>query len=238
MPTRRKEPEPLVVRRTAGANPVRVALVEGEEYMREGLAVILERGGCRITAQVADVAALTQALVAGTEADLALVGVPPGCAVGEGPVAAVRAARPALPVIALVESLEAGCVVWAYRSGMNGVVSRCGAASELVLAVKTVALAGLYHTPATQQILLENPDGLSPEERQQRRILAQLPDRSLEVLELLCQVDDLTYERMGKKLGMARRTVEDHVDKLREAFGVRSKTALAIAALRLKIVRL
>ncbi|MBL0036431.1 MAG: response regulator transcription factor [Flavobacteriales bacterium] len=123
-----------------------------------------------------------------------------------------------------------------YRTGGRALLTRNAGPEELYRALDAVWKVGIYHTPATHRLLLENPDGLSQEERNRQRLLAKLPPRGKEVLERICRNDDLTYEFIGQELKIGKRTVETHVNQLFQVFGVRSKTALALCAVRWGIV--
>ena len=60
--------------------------------------------------------------------------------------------------------------------------------------------------------------------------MATLTRRERDVLQLL--VDGCTNAEIGRRLGIREQTVKDHVSVLFEKFKVRSRVALAVAAVR------
>ena len=65
---------------------------------------------------------------------------------------------------------------------------------------------------------------------------ARVTDRELEVIRLV--VDGLTNAEIAERLGIVERTVQAHVAAARAKLGARSRTQLAVYALRLRLVPL
>jgi two-component system, NarL family, invasion response regulator UvrY len=218
--------------------PIRVALVEDHELMRMGLRQLLEAmGGYQVVLEAANGAELVEALEAGAGPELVLVDLLMPVMDGYDTLAWLREHRPGLRAVVLSVLTDDGTVVRTYRAGACALLTKGMGAADLRHALDTVMRVGVYHTANTQRVLLENPDGLTPEERRRERLLAQITPRCLQVLELMGRADDPTYEVIATELGIGRRTVESHVKQLFDLFGVNSKTALVLSAVRLGIVR-
>ena len=211
-----------------------VALVDPLPCMRAGLTLYLERSGnYRVVLSVATGEELIAALEGGTAVDLVLMDVRPPSGDGFAVLAWLREQRPDVRAVAYGLPADDGSVVRSFRSGAGAMLSKDMDEALLVLAVDVVQRAAVFHTAHTQQVLLDNPDGLSAEERYKQRLLAQLTKRQLEVLVLLCREDCPSSGQIGKALGISSRTVDDHVEELFEIFEVNKRTKLTRAAQRL-----
>lgn len=218
--------------------PITVAIVEAHCAVREALAhLVALTGEYTVVLACAPDDTLEALLRATPPAGLVLVGVPHAGAPGLGALAQVAQHWRGAKVLVYTASDEEGLVLRAHRAGARAVLHKGCSAMVLMHALSTVSLVGVFLDEMTQRILLENPDGLSPEERRRERIRAQVTEKLMPVLVRICRGDDPTYEVLAEELRMSRRTVEGYAGDLFEIFGVHSKTALALAAVRVGIVR-
>ena len=215
---------------------VQVAVVNAHPAECKGLAALLAEGGYHLVLQVPQGEALLNALAQGLEVHLVLLEVSANTPTGYTTMEQLCAGYPDVRVLAFATAPTDTDVMRTYRTGGRALLARNAGVDELYRALDAVWHTGIHHTEASNRILLQNPDGLSQEERNRQRLLAQLMPRYKEVLELICRDDDLTYEYIGQELKIGKRTVETYVHQLFEVFGVRSKTALALNAVRWGIV--
>ena len=221
-----------------GETRVHVAVVSEQAAECLGLATALAQGGFHLALQVPEGEDLLDALANGLEVRLVLLDVSATMATGFTTLERLCTGYPDVRVLAFATRPNDGDVLRTYRIGGRGLLARNASVEELHRALDTVQHTGIYHTERSHRLLLENPDGLSQQERNRKRLLQQLPAHGLDVLECICRTDDLTYQAIGKELAVPKRTVEKRVNQLFELFGVRSKTALALSAVRLGIVTL
>jgi DNA-binding NarL/FixJ family response regulator len=227
------------MRDAGGTEPIPIAVANGDWMARDGLRGELEREGAyRVIIAAANGRELTEGILGGEAPSVAIVHLCMPVMDGYAVLDWMRANRPQVRVLAYGEAMDADTVVRCYRSQAHGLLVRGGPVDELRTALRTALGGGIYHTALSQQLLLENADGLTPEERRCERIRAQLTPAQQKVLTHLCRADDPTYAHIAEDLGISPRTVERHVADLREVFGVPSKTALVMAAARLGIVKL
>ena len=214
-----------------------MAVVDPLPCMRLGLATMLERNGrYRVVLSVATGEELIAALVDGAPVDLIVLDVRPHHGDGYALLEWLRVHQPGMRVLAYGLPADDGTVVRSYRSGACALLSKDMDEELLLLAMDVVRRAAVFHTPHTQQVLLENPDGLCAEERRRQKLLVQLTKRQLEVLVLLCREDCPSSARIGHALGITARTVDSHVEELFELFDVNRRVMLVRAAQRLGIV--
>lgn len=215
---------------------VQVAVVSEQAAECLGLATALAQGGYHLALQVPEGEDLLDALANGLEVRLVLLDVSATMANGFTTLERLCTGYPDVRVLAFATRPNDTDTLRTYRTGGRGMLSRKAGVEELVRALDAIHNTGIYHTEQTHRLLLENPVGLSQEERNRKRLLEQFPAHGLEVLERICREDDLTYAYIGEELAIGKRTVEKRVNQLFELFGVRSKTALALGAVRLGIV--
>jgi two-component system, NarL family, nitrate/nitrite response regulator NarL len=101
---------------------------------------------------------------------------------------------------------------YAYRAGAAGFVVKTAPTAELIEAIRRVAAGGVYFS--------SRPDlGTRP-----------LSGREHQVLERI--VHGRSNDQIGVDLGITTRTVEAHLTRLYDRFGVQSRTELATRAVR------
>ncbi len=222
----------------AGA-AIAVAVADDHPVVRKGLAWLLEESGrYRVEVEAGHGGGLVAALEAESAVRLAIVDLYMPEMDGMATLAWLCAHRPQLRRVVFTARVEERTVLGCYRAGAQAVLQKDAAPGDLLAVLDTVMAGGIHHSPFSQQVLLDNPDGLTPDERRRTRLRAQMTSRQLQVLEALCRSDDPTYETIAAELGVSRRTVESHGSELFEVFGVRSKTALVRSALSLRLVDL
>jgi len=205
--------------------------------MREGLRAVLERTGrYTVVVDVGDTAALQEALTDQPAPDLALVDVSDGTSDGFVALAWLQEQWPTVRCLAYGIPDHDGAIVRAYRRGARAMLSKHTNPALMVRALEAIHELGVFHTERTQQVLLENPEGLSPDERLRARVMAQLSERLLDALLRICHDPNPTYEAIAQDMGLSTRTVECYASRLFEIFGVHSKPALLKAAIRLGVV--
>ncbi len=196
---------------------IRLAIVDDHPVVREGTAALLanapgiEIAGtagtldeARALVQRADIDVLLLDIRMGTESGLHLL-TDPASGGGDG------RPRPAIVVLTAYDYPQYAEA--ALRLGAAGFVLKTAPMAELLDAIRRAAGGGLAFSvrPAA---------GSRPH----------LSPRELDVVRLV--VDGLTNDEIGASLGIGARTVETHITRVFERFGVLSRTELAARALR------
>jgi DNA-binding NarL/FixJ family response regulator len=214
----------------------RVAVVDPSPCISDALAKLVEGLGLyQVVLQAGNSNGLMAALE-GVEVDLVLVDL--GSPEGDGPALLQwLTARPPVRSLAYGLPVEDGAVLRAYRFGALAALPYTMDTAMLAMAMQVVLGGGVYHTAYSQRVLMENPDGLSVDERRRQKLEAQMTRRQMEVLMLLCRDDNPSSTRIGKELGISSRTVDDHVNELLALFGVSRRPLLVRSAIRLGLVK-
>jgi DNA-binding NarL/FixJ family response regulator len=202
-PNRRDTEDPKVL--LFEAMPGKVLVVDDHPLVREGLRRLLAHAGFSVIAEAASgEEALRKALELQPELVLWDLLMP------EGGLAGLRQLREALPnvKILVLTALDApGSGEEILRAGAQGLVAKTASPEELLAAIKTV-LRGEVFLPRE----------------------ATLTDREQAIFSLLAQ--GLRLAQIAETLGISTKTVESHLENLKEKLGCRSVTELRALALR------
>jgi DNA-binding NarL/FixJ family response regulator len=121
------------------------------------------------------------------------------------------------PVVLLLSSFDQPPLIRsAFERGAAGYLIKTSEVSEVLDAVRTVAGGGTAFSAAMLRAIRSAPRRPS--------------DREIEVLALLC--GGASNDEIGVRLGVTEKTVESHLRRLFDRYGVLSRTELAVLALR------
>jgi DNA-binding NarL/FixJ family response regulator len=125
---------------------------------------------------------------------------------------AVRRGRPATLILSSFRSRQ--YVAAALRFGANGFLVKTAPLDELIAAIRTVAAGGTAFT--NDQI------------REGRTGFVNLTEREREIVRLV--LDGKSNEEIATIVGTSRKTVEYHLTRLYERFGILTRVELALRA--------
>ena len=121
------------------------------------------------------------------------------------------------PAVLLLSSFDQPPLIrTAFERGAAGYLIKTSEVGEILDAVRTVAGGGTAFSAAMLRAIRSAPRRPS--------------DREIEVLELLC--GGASNDEIGVRLGVSEKTVESHLRRLFDRYGVLSRTELAVLALR------
>jgi DNA-binding NarL/FixJ family response regulator len=206
--------------------PLRLVVVDDQELVRSGFALILERAGMDVVGQAADG---LQALdvVRETHPDVVLMDVRMPRLDGIESTRRLVAEHPEIRVVALTTFDLDEYVYAAVRAGASGFLLKDVSPDGLVRAVDAVARGETMLAPALTRRLLERfasaplPGALPP-------VLAQLTDREVEVLRLVAK--GMSNGMIAGELFLGEATVKTYVSRLLSKLGLRDRVQLAVLA--------
>ncbi len=121
------------------------------------------------------------------------------------------------PAVLLLSSFDQPPLIrTAFERGAAGYLIKTSEVDDILDAVRTVAGGGTAFSAAMLRAIRSAPRRPS--------------DREIEVLELLC--GGASNDEIGVRLGVTEKTVESHLRRLFDRYGVLSRTELAVLALR------
>ena len=121
------------------------------------------------------------------------------------------------PAVLLLSSFDQPPLIrTAFERGAAGYLIKTSEVAEVLEAVRSVAGGGTAFSAAMLRAIRSAPRRPS--------------DREIEVLALLCA--GASNDELGVRLGVTEKTVESHLRRLFDRYGVLSRTELAVLALR------
>jgi len=212
----------------AGSGPIRVALVDDHDLVREGLRLVLEiQAGIEVVGEAADATA-AQALVEVAHPDVLLLDLtyPDGDGI---PILRELTARwPETRVLVLTMHRDAETVRQTLLAGAAGYVVKGANSSELVQAIRAVARGERYlHSSVTQVVVDDSIRWMqsgSPLTAREREILAGIASGA-------------TAAEVGHALGISPHTVRRHVANLSAKLGISGPKALTRYAMEHGLIR-
>jgi DNA-binding NarL/FixJ family response regulator len=139
--------------------------------------------------------------------------------------------HPSILILALSMQDQEDTIIKMIRGGATGYLLKNTHPSELEIALKAMVSKGYYYPDWVTHRMILNMSG-DKEQVTKPMVSA----RELEFL--ILAASDLTYKEIGDKMCCSNRTVESYRDSLFEKFGVKTRVALILYALRHKIIQL
>jgi DNA-binding NarL/FixJ family response regulator len=194
-------------------HPIRVVVVDDHPVVREGTAALLATQPGLAIAGTAGSLAEARTLLAATVADVVLLDIRLGTDSGLNLLGGdtVDRQRPAIVVLTAYDYPQYAEA--ALRLGAAGFVLKTAPMSDLLDAIRRAAHGGLAF-------------GVRPRPGDRAR----LSRRELEVVALV--VEGRSNDEIGAALAIGAKTVETHLARIFERFGIASRTELATRALR------
>lgn len=125
--------------------------------------------------------------------------------------------RPDGPAILLLSSFDQPPLIRAaFERGAAGYLLKTSEVGEILDAIRVVAAGGTAFSASMLRAIRSAPRRPS--------------DREVQVLELVCR--GASNDEIGAGLGVTEKTVESHLRRLFDRYGVLSRTELAVLALR------
>lgn len=205
---------------------IRVVVADDHPMVRYGIAAVLaESDRVEIVGEAADGAELL-AVVATTTPDVVLTDLAMPGLDGIAATTRLRTLHPDIPVLVLTMHAEDEQVFAALRAGARGYLIKGADGDELVRAIESVAAGEAVYGQAVADRIIAFFTGTS--RAYGAKAFPELTDREREVLELMAV--GLRNRAIADRLGMAEKTVRNHVSSVLLKLQVPDRTSAAIRA--------
>lgn len=225
---------------TEVSEPIRVVLVDDQQLVSAGLAMVIEaQADMAVVGQAADGAAAVD-LVGELAADVVLMDVRmpqlDGIEATRRILAAADAAGRTAPKIVMLTTYDLDeYLLTAIQAGASGFLLKNAPPADLLAAIRTVHVGDAVIAPSATRRLLDHvaAGGLVPAAEDPR--LERLTDREREVLGLIAQ--GLSNAEIGASLYLSETTVKTHVRHILTKLGVRDRVQAVVAAYETGLAR-
>lgn len=208
------------------SGPVRVFVVDDHEVVRRGVAALLAADPRTVLAGEAAGAAEALVRIAAARPDVAVLDARLADGSGIELCREVRSRHPSVACVILTAFDDDAAVLDAERAGAAGTLLKQVRGASLVDALVTAAAGGSLLDGATRPRAAERvraADAVDP-------VLATLTPREREVLGLVAA--GLSNRQVGERLGLAEKTVKNHVSALLAKLGMQRRTQAAVYGAR------
>ncbi|MBN9106558.1 MAG: response regulator transcription factor [Propionibacteriaceae bacterium] len=225
---------------TEVSEPIRVVLVDDQQLVSAGLAMVIEaQADMAVVGQAADGAAAVD-LLGELAADVVLMDVRmpqlDGIEATRRILAAADAAGRTAPKIVMLTTYDLDeYLLTAIQAGASGFLLKNAPPADLLAAIRTVHVGDAVIAPSATRRLLDHvaAGGLVPAAEDPR--LERLTDREREVLGLIAQ--GLSNAEIGASLYLSETTVKTHVRHILTKLGVRDRVQAVVAAYETGLAR-
>ena len=195
---------------------IRLGVVDDHPAIADAIARRAEAAGDLEVAAVARNATDGAALLRSTDLDVVILDLDLGQGASGLELLSDAAHGQRSPVIVVSAVRTPSLVRAAVELGASGYLVKTADVDEILLAARTVVAGGTWYRAADLQASATAPRAPS--------------GRELGVLG--CVVAGLTNDEVGLRLGLSVKTVESHLRRLFDRYGVASRTELAVLAIR------
>jgi len=225
---------------TEVSEPIRVVLVDDQQLVSAGLAMVIDaQADMAVVGQAADGAAAVD-LLGELAADVVLMDVRmpqlDGIEATRRILAAADAAGRTAPKIVMLTTYDLDeYLLTAIQAGASGFLLKNAPPADLLAAIRTVHVGDAVIAPSATRRLLDHvaAGGLVPAAEDPR--LERLTDREREVLGLIAQ--GLSNAEIGASLYLSETTVKTHVRHILTKLGVRDRVQAVVAAYETGLAR-
>jgi DNA-binding NarL/FixJ family response regulator len=214
---------------------VRVVIVENEAIVRQGLRRLLElEQGVEIAGEARD-GDEALAVIRAARPDVVLLDLRMPKRDGIGVLHALRAEGPRVPCLVLTTFDDPEQLVLAVQAGAAGYLLKDAPLEQLMQAIRRLKEGGTFLQPALTDGLVRGFDAFSagkaaPDEAWREP----LTDRERDVLRLMA--GGYANREIGELLGVAERTVKNHVSSILGKLGARDRTRAVLLALQRRLL--
>ena len=206
----------------AGADPIRIFLLDDHEVVRRGIAELLDAVPDLEVVGEAGTAeqALPRALACQPNVAVLDMRLPDGS--GIDVCRDIRSALPETHCLILTSYDDQDAVLSAVLAGASGYVLKEIRTADLIDAIRQAALGRTLIDPAMIAKVMDRVREGTPTDAR----LAALTDREREVLDLVAE--GMTNRQIGERLFLAEKTVKNYVSSLLGKLGMERRTQAAV----------
>ncbi|MDB5251162.1 MAG: LuxR family transcriptional regulator [Flaviaesturariibacter sp.] len=205
---------------------MRVLIADDLVLFRDGLELLLERGGATVVGKAKDGAELLR-LARSTRPEAILTDIQMPVMDGIAATRELRALYPAVPVIALTQYDEDHLIADMLAAGAQGYLLKHSCMDEVFDALATVREGSVYYCDGTSKRLLKIVAGINTKTAPEK---PELTEADKAILCHLCE--QLSTKEIADRMELGVSTVEKYRARLMEKLGSRNVAGLVVWAMK------
>ncbi len=203
-----------------------IGLADDHILLRKGLVSLVQNLGYSVLLEVDNGNELIQKLQSGIEPDLILMDINMPVLDGYETTKWIKENKPLIKVLALSMYDDEKAIMKMLRNGARGHILKDSEPAELRMALEAVITKGYYYSELVTGKLIHAINGGNETSKQE----VKLNERELEFLKLACS--ELTYKEIAAQMHLSPRTIDGYRDALFEKLDIKTRTGLAIYAIK------
>lgn len=211
----------------------KVVLVDDHAMLRSGLAGLVRDIGYDVLFEADNGKDFQEKLDKKNLPDIVLLDINMKVMDGYETAAWLRTTHPHIKVLALSMYDDENAILKMLRNGARGYILKDNEPAELRAALDAVVNKGYYYSELVTGKLIHS---INKEGDEMAGTLSKLNERETEFLRLACS--ELTYKEIAAQMNLSPRTIDGYRDSLFEKLNIKTRTGLAIYAIKNGVVRL
>lgn len=213
--------------------PIRILIADDHAMVRRGMRDFLElHDDMAVIGEAADGSQAVE-LAMSLAPDVIVMDLLMPILDGIAATAAIKAASPAIEIIAITSFIEESRVVAAIEAGASGFLLKDADADDLAAAIRSAAAGEVHLDPAVAGIVarrMRTGSGAAPGGSGADAGMASLTSRERDVLAGVAR--GLSNRAIADELGITERTARTHVSNILAKLGLASRTQAALLAVQ------
>ncbi len=214
--------------------PVRVAIVDDDDFVRRALTAIIARGGCEVVGQAKD-GDQVAALVSATEPDVVIMDVRMERMDGITATSILKRCPHAPGVIALTSFDSEATILDAVAAGVDGFLAKDSDPKEFVAAIHQVAAGQGSLSPRATRVLMESARSGSSAPAASVVKLDVLTPKELEAVQLLTA--GCSNAEIAAKMFISETSAKTHLSSATLKLGAKNRVHLAVLAVQAELAK-
>ncbi len=214
---------------------IRIALVDDHVMLRNGLTTLVSGIGFDVLFEAGNGEECIAKLQSGKVPQVILMDINMPVKDGFETTRWIREHYPEMKVLALTMVDDENAVIRMLKNGAVGYLLKESGPDELKLAIHAAAEKGFYYSEMVTGRLVHSIRGGDEESKASQQVL-HLTEKEMEFLKLACS--ELTYKEIADAMKVSPRTVDSYRDHLFQKLELKTRTGLALYAIKNGIVRL
>jgi len=213
----------------------KLVLVDDHVLLRRGLADLVRNLGYEVLFEADNGKIFCESLAPGNLPDLVLLDINMPQMDGYETSLWLKKNYPNIKVLALSMYDDENAIIRMLKNGARGYILKDSEPAELKSAIVAILNKGFYYSEMVTGRLMHSISGMD-EDRQATQQLLNLTEREIEFIKLACT--EMTYKEIADHMHLSPRTIDGYRDALFHKLDLKTRTGLAMYAIKNGIVQI